>query len=151
VAAFFGPRCDFVGDRDLRPAILGGRDPQQRAVTQRILRAFGWIILVQTFLIGSAIFWCVGAGAKDMIFPSIGLIVSVHFAPLARLFHVRACYTTALAGAIISLSAFTGLTDIPRFAWFGGAMAAGMWLSAWHILRNADQIAAEAVQEQWVG
>ena len=61
-----------------------------------------------------------------MIWPSIGLIVSVHFAPLARLFHVRAYYTTALAGTIVSLLAFAGLTDILRFAWFGGAMAAVM-------------------------
>jgi hypothetical protein len=133
------------------PGDLGrGDQQQQRELTQRILRAFGWVILVQTVLIGSAIWWCVRAGAKDMIWPSIGLIVSVHFAPLARLFHVRAYYTTALAGTIVSLLAFAGLTDILRFAWFGGAMAAVMWLSAWHIIRNADAIAARAVQEQWV-
>ena len=131
------------------PGDLGRGDKQQQEVTQRVFRAFGWIVLVQTALIGSAIWWCVRAGTKDMIWSSIGLIVSVHFAPLARLFHVRAYYTTALAGTTISLLAFTGLTDIHRLAWFGGAMAAVMWLSAWYIIRNADQIADRAVQEQW--
>ena len=127
-----------------------GRNQRQRKVTQRILRAFGWIVGVQAVLIGSAVWGCVRIGAKDMIWPSIGLIVSVHFAPLARLFHVRAYYATALAGTVISLLAFTGLTDTGRFAWFGGAMAAVMWLSAGYIIRNADQIAARAVREDWL-
>jgi hypothetical protein len=85
-----------------------------------------------------------------MMWPSIGLIVSVHFAPLARLFHVRAYYTTALAGTVISLLAFTGLADMRRLAWFGGAMAAVMWLSGWYVIRNADRITARAVQEKWL-
>jgi hypothetical protein len=133
------------------PGDLGRGDQRQREVTQRILRTFGWIILAQTVLIGSAIWWCVSAGRKDMIWASIGLVVSVHFAPFARLFHVRAYYGTALAGIIISLSAFTGLTDIYRLALFGGAMAAVMWLSGWYIIRNADQITARAIREKWVG
>lgn len=133
------------------PGDVGRRgSPRQRWLTRRILSVFGWIVLFQTVLIGSAIWCCIRTGAKDMMWPSIGLIVSVHFAPLARLFHVRAYYATALAGTVISLVAFTGITDIRRLAWFGGAMAAVMWLSGWYIIRNADQITARAVQEKWV-
>jgi hypothetical protein len=123
-------------------------DQRQPETTRRILRVFCWIVLVQTVLIGSAVWWCVRTGAKDMIWPSIGLIVSLHFAPLAHLFHVRAYYATALAGVVISLSAFTGLTDIHQLA-FGGAMASVMWVSGWYIIRNAEQITARAVQEKW--
>jgi hypothetical protein len=120
-----------------------------REATQRTLRAFGWILLVQTILIGSAVWLCIHIGAKDRIWPSMGLIVSLHFAPLAHVFHVRCYYATALAGTVISLFGFTGLTDIHRFLWFGGAMAAVMWASGWYIIRNADEITARAVQEKW--
>ena len=101
-------------------------------------------------LVGSSVWWCVHTGADELIFPSIGLIVSLHFAPLAHLFYVRAYYFTAIAGVIITLSAFAGLTSIHHFA-FGAAMASVMWLSGWYILRNADQITAKAVGEKWAG
>jgi hypothetical protein len=42
---------------------------------------------------GAAIWWCVLTGAKELIWPAVGLIVSAH------LFHVRAC-ATAVAGIV---------------------------------------------------
>ena len=131
------------------PGVTGRGDQRQREMTYRILRAFGWIVLVQTILIGTAVWWCVRTGAKDLIWPSMGLIISLHFAPLARTLHVHAYYATAIAGAVISLVGFTGLSDTHRLLCFGGAMAAVMWLSGWYIIRNADQITARAVQEKW--
>ena len=132
------------------PSDLRRGDQRQREETRRILRAFAWLSLVQTVLIGLAVWWCLRSSTKEMIWPFIGLIVSAHFAPLARIFHVRTYYITALAGSVISLFALIRLTDIRDFLWFGGAMAAVMWLSAWYILRNADQITARAMQEKWV-
>ena len=126
-----------------------GRDNLRQKATQKILRQFGWVALAQTILIGAAVWWCVRNGAKDMIWPSIGLIVSLHFVPLARFFHVRAYYITALAGTGISFCGFVGLTDIRRLLYFGGAMAATMWLSGWYIVRKADEITARAVHEKW--
>jgi hypothetical protein len=131
------------------PGDVGRGDQWQREATQRILRQFGWVVLAQTILIGAAVWWCVRSGAKDVIWPSIGLIVSLHFVPVARIFHVRAYYITALAGTGISLWGFAGLTDIRRLLCFGGAMAAAMWLSGWYIVRNADGIAARAEEEKW--
>jgi hypothetical protein len=120
-----------------------------RAVTQRILRMFGWIVIAQAVLIALAVWFCVRTGAKDLIWPTIGLIVSLHFAPLARLFHVRVYYATALAGTLISLAGFAGLNDMTRLLWFGGAMAAVMWLSAGYIIRNAGKIATRTMHENW--
>ena len=78
----------------------------------------------------------------------IGLIVSLHFAPLARLFHVRVYYSTALAGTVFSLAGLlTGVAGVQPLLWFGGAMAAVMWLSGWHIIRNADQITVRAMRK----
>ena len=124
-------------------------DQRPREATQRILRQFGWVVLAQAILIGAAVWWCVRSGAKDLIWPSIGLIVSLHFVPIARIFHVRAYYFTALAGAGVSFFGFAGLTDIHRLLCFGGAMAAAMWLSGWYIVRRADEITTRAVREKW--
>ena len=123
-------------------------DHRQRRITQRILRAFSWIIVAETVLIGAAVWWCIRLGAR-MIWPAIGLIVSIHFAPLARLFHVRAYYATAAAGAVISLASFAGLAHNDRVAWLGGGMATVMWVSGWYIIQNADGITARAVLEHW--
>lgn len=79
------------------------------------------------------------------------LIVSLHFVPMARLFHVRVYYVTALIGSIISLPALAlaGLSETFRLGWFGGGMAAIMWLAAWYILWKADRITARAMRETW--
>jgi hypothetical protein len=122
---------------------------RQRRTTRRILRVFGWIVFVQAILIGSAIWWCLRSGRSNMIWPWMGLIVSIHFAPLARLFRVRAYYVTALAGTMISLWGFIGLSEVRQLAWFGGAMAAVMWLSGWYVIRNADQITERGLTEEW--
>ena len=127
-----------------------GRGERVSRETNRAARAFVWVVVAQLALLAPTVWWCVHTGAKDRLWPSIGLIVSLHFAPLARLFHVRAYYSTAIAGTVISLvGLFTGVSDVQRLLWFGGAMAAVMWLSGWHIIRNADQIAARATRETW--
>ena len=122
---------------------------QQRAQTARIVRALGWTILGQAALISTAVWLCIRSSAYELVWPSIGLITSFHFAPLARVFHVRAYYVTAVAGSLISLAAFAGHSTAYWLAWFGGGMSAVMWLSAWYVMRNANQIAAKAAQETW--
>ena len=122
---------------------------QQRAETARIVTAFGWTALGQGVLIGTAVWLCVHSGRNDLLWPAIGLITSLHFAPLAQVFHVRAYYVTALAGSLISFAALVGLSTALRLAWFGGGMAAVMWLSAWYVIRHANHIAARAGRERW--
>jgi hypothetical protein len=132
------------------PSDIGRGGQLQRQATQRRVRLFVLVIFIQSALLSPVVWWCVHTATKDRLWPSIGLIVSLHFAPLARLFHVRAYYITALAGTVISLvGLLTGVADIQRLLWFGGAMAAVMWLSAWHIIRNADQITVRAMRETW--
>lgn len=122
---------------------------QQRAETERIVAAFRWTTLGQAVLIAAAAWWCNFRGANDLVWPSIGVITSLHFIPLARFLHVRPYYVTALAGSLISFAAFAGLSTAHRLAWFGGSMAAVMWLSAWYVTRNANHITAQAVHETW--
>ncbi len=123
----------------------GRRTPE----AQRILVGFGWTVAGQTGLIGLAVWACVQAGAEQMIWPAIALVVSLHFVPLARLFHVRAYYVTAAAGssvALVGLAMGTHRYAVPSLA---GAMAIVMWVSAVYLLGNADKIAARGVGERW--
>src|SRR5439155_4905458 len=64
-------------------------DERQRAETRHMRKVFGWTTLAEAALIAAAVWWCVRANAGDRVLPSIGLIVSLHFVPLGRLFHVR--------------------------------------------------------------
>jgi hypothetical protein len=131
------------------PADLRRGSEQQRAQTARIVRTFGWTTLGQAALIGAAVWLCVRSGATDLVWPSIGLVTSLHFAPLAGVFHVRLYYVTALAGSLISFAALVGFNHPHWMLWFGGGMAAVMWLSAWYAIRNASYIARRAMQETW--
>jgi hypothetical protein len=124
-------------------------DDWRKAETRHIRAGFVWTTVGQTVLIGSAVFWCVCAHLEQMIWPSIGLVVSLHLVPLAKIFHVRAYYFTAGAGSIISLVAFSGLTDPYGLIYLGGGMAAVMWVSAAYLLSNADRIAGRALREPW--
>jgi hypothetical protein len=124
-------------------------DERQRAETRHMMTGFRWTVAGQMILIGFAVLGCVLAHAEPLIWPSIGLVVSLHLIPLARIFHVRAYYLTAGAGSIISLVAFTGLTDPYRLACLCGGMAVVMWVSAVYLLSNADRIADRAMREPW--
>jgi len=123
----------------------------QRAESRHIAKAFGWTTLAQALLIASAVWWCVRAGRPDLVLLVIGLIVSLHFVPLARVFRVRVYYVTALIGGLISLAAITltGLNENLRLACFGGGMTAVMWLTAGYILWNVDSITQRALRTTW--
>ena len=123
----------------------GGRTPE----IKHILSGFYWTVAWQTALIGIAVWVCVRTDAKQMIWPAIALVVSLHLVPLARIFHVRAYYATAATGSVVSLAAFAWGTGSYVVASLAGAMAIVMWVSALYLLWNADTIAAHAVGERW--
>lgn len=98
---------------------------------QHILMWMRWIVLGQTLLSSLLVWLYVRAQAEHLIWPWIGAVVSLHFAPLGKLFHVRTYYVTAIAGAIVSAA--------------GLAVSA----SAAYVLLHADRIADQACSEHW--
>lgn len=128
---------------------LRNGDADQRNETRRIRAGFLWTTLGETLLIGTGVWWCVQTNRQQLMWPWMSLIVSLHFVALARLFHVRVYYVTALAGSIISLVAIIGLRSPHNLAYLGGSMAAIMWLSAAYLVWNADDITSKAVREPW--
>jgi len=119
------------------------------AQKQHIVTWMRWTTAGQTLLISLLVWICVRARAEHLIWASIGAVVSLHFAPLAKLFHVRTYYATAIAGLIASGAGFA-VSDTPSgVASFGLGMATVMWVSAAHVLFNADRIADRACAEHW--
>jgi len=124
-------------------------DARQQAEIRKMLRAWVWITLAQTVAVGLGVLCCVQTKRFDLIGPVIGLVVSLHFASLGRVFHVRPYYVTALVGSGVSLAAFILPTVSHRHELFCSAMALVMWASAVYVIRNANRIAQRATQEAW--
>jgi predicted membrane channel-forming protein YqfA (hemolysin III family) len=82
---------------------------------------------------------------QELIWPAIGLAVSLHFAPFARLFHMRAYYVTACIGALVSIVALCAPLGPMRLVWLGSGMAAAMWGTAFYLVKWADAIAASSL------
>lgn len=114
-----------------------------------IVRRMTWTIGGQTALIALAVWICVRVRAEHLIWASIGAIVSLHFALLGRLFHVRAYFATAIVGTVTCGVGFAVSGTPYGVAWLGVGMAAVMWISAAYILINADGIADQACAEDW--
>ncbi len=122
----------------------------QRMINRKIMIAFRWIGIVQTFLVILSVSFCLIFSHRELIWPLIGLIVSVHFIPLARVFHVRPYYFIGITGSVLSLLAISGFFGFSSLMNFGIAMGAIMWLSAVYILLRADRICTRATLEPWV-
>lgn len=126
------------------------QEDRRRAETRHVLSRFVWVSVGQALFVACVVIWCLRKHADEMIWPSIALIVSLHFVPLARLFHVRAYYVTATAGSILSLAVLAGLAAPHSVILLADGMAAVMWLSAVYLLVRADRIAAWALREPWI-
>jgi hypothetical protein len=116
---------------------------------RHILRWMRWTAIAQTLLSSLLVWLCVRAQAEHLIWASIGAVVSLHFAPLGKLFHVRTYYGTAIAGTIVS-GAGLAVSGTPfGVALLGLGMATVMWTSAAYVLLHADRIADRACAQDW--
>jgi hypothetical protein len=124
-------------------------DERQQAETRKIMVAFRRIGIVQTVLIGIVVFLCVRLAHEDLIWPSIGFILSLHFIPLGRIFHLRAYSFIGIVGSVISFVALLGIFGPQTMMYLGGSMGLLMWLSAVYIVWRLDRIGARALREPW--
>ena len=122
----------------------------ERAQKRHIVAGMAWTIIGQTLLIAIAVWICVRLHAEHLIWASLGAIVSLHFAPLGWLFHVRTYYATAIAGTIVSVVAFSVSGTPYGVASLGLGMATVTWSSSAYLLLHADRIADQACAERWV-
>jgi len=134
-----------LGARRLRRKATGfsrAELDRQEPATRRILVGMRWTGIAQGVAAAIAVSLCVWLNRRDLIWPAVGLVVALHFLPLARVFNVRAYYATGLAGTVVSLAALAGALGPSFLAISAAGMGAIMWLTVWHLLRHAEQIVA---------
>ena len=116
---------------------------------RHIMIWFSWTTAAQAVLIGSVVWLCVSIQAEQIIWPSIGLVVSLHFIPLGKIFHVRAYYTTGGIGSLLSLATCTSGMGPYAIPLLGAGMVVVMWGTGIWLLCNTGRIADRAVREPW--
>jgi hypothetical protein len=124
-----------------RTSDLRRTDPE----TRRIITGFRLVGVLELALVATAVLLCRHFGRLDLVWPSVGVAVSLHFLPLARLLNVPAYYVTAVAGALVSFAALVGPFGPSRILWLGAGMSAVMWTSALYVVYQADTIAARSM------
>ena len=124
-------------------------DDRQRAETHKMMVGFVYIAIAQAVLIAVAVLLCLRLGYEDLVGPWIALIVSLHFIPLGRIFHVRTYHFVGMVGSAISLVAFSPVFGAGRLMFLGGTMGILLWLSAIYMLWRADRISTKATGERW--
>jgi hypothetical protein len=120
-----------------RRSDLQRSDPE----TRRIMVGMAIVAVVETALVGAAVLICVYVDRQDLLWPAIGVAISLHFVPLARLFNVSAYYITAAAGLAVSVVALRAPLGSIRLVWLGAGMSVVMWSSAVYLVRRAHVIA----------
>lgn len=124
-------------------------DVREQAEGRHIRKRFLLVSLGQGLLVGAGVWWFEREGLHDSTWAWIALIVSLHFAPLGDLFHVRAYYWTAALGALVGLAALGGIFVPYTTTYLCIAMTVVMWGTGAYIAWRADALTAGALREPW--
>jgi hypothetical protein len=123
-------------------------DESKRTQTRKIVLGFRLVNIVQTVLIWLSALICFHFQRLDLIWPLIGLIVSLHLIPLARVFSVHIYYVAGVVGTGVSLTAILALEGSGRLLFLGLGMGLVVWLSAAYVIYNADRITTHALAKE---
>jgi hypothetical protein len=129
-----------------RARTLRSPDTQGSEATsiRRLTFWFRIISLLQTAFIILAGILCSWLERPDLLWPLIGLVVSLHFIPLGRLFRVRPYYATGVLGTVVSAVAILGFSGPEKLVVAGVGLSIVMVGSSAYVLANVDRLANEA-------
>lgn len=134
-----GVACGFaVRFPQFSPSVL--RAAPKGSVTRRIIIGFYAVTTAQWV----SIIWigvvCSVLSRPDLIWPLIGLVISLHFLPLGWLFGVRPYYLLAVLGTVITLFSILGLTAELRLVAVGLGLGLLMIAGAAYLIANAESM-----------
>ena len=90
------------------------REAPKGSSVRRISLGFQAVSATQTVSIWLVGFTCWYLHRSDLIWPLIGLVVSLHFLPLGRLFSVRPYYVLGILGTAVVLTSLLGFNGSSR-------------------------------------
>ena len=126
-------RYSKFSPRNLRGAPKGSQ-------TRKIILGFYAVTAAQWLSIVLVGGICSAVNRPDLIWPLIGLVVSLHLLPLGWLFDVRPYYLLAVVGTVITLVSILGLTDGFRLVVVGLDLGLVMFAGAAYLLAKADTL-----------
>ena len=118
---------------------------EQRHLLRQIAAGFWRIAVAEAVLATAAVGVCVALNRKDLMWPALGLAVSLHFAPLGYIFRLRPYYVLAALGASASIIAAVGFTGTNRTIFLGTALGTIVWLTAAYAFFRAEQLSQRAL------
>jgi hypothetical protein len=119
--------------------------PSARSETRRMMRDYLWVGVGEAIGIVVVLVSCRALGRPEWISSLIGLVVGLHFIPLGRIFRVWTYVTAGVVSSSVALFALLALSGWQRFLFLGLGSGIVYWLSAVHILWNAERIVTQAV------
>jgi hypothetical protein len=122
------------------------RDAPKGSSIRRIGIAFNVVGTVQTVSIGLVGFICWKLHRLDLVWPLIGLVISLHFLPLGWIFNVRPYYVLGVLGTAVALASLLGFTASTRTVVVG--LGLGLLISgcAIYLIANAAALADAALR-----
>jgi len=124
---------------------------EQRSSLRRIRQGLRRAMLIETALCSIAVGTVEYVHRLELIWPALGIAVSLHFLPLGRLFRINRYYFTGLAGIAVCVAAMVAFKAPANAVFAAAGMCLNMWGTAAWLLARSDQIAARAIEESAAG
>lgn len=122
------------------------RRPEKGSATSRINIGFQAVTATQTLgiiVVGAV---CSILHRLDLIWPLIGLVVSLHFLPLGRLFNVRPYYVLGVLGTAIAAVSLLGFSGNARSIVVGLGLGLATSITCLYLIARASELADEALR-----
>jgi uncharacterized membrane protein len=124
------------------------RRAEKGSATRRINIGFQAVTATQTLGIVLVGVICSTIHRPDLIWPLIGLVVSLHFLPLGRLFSVRPYYFLGVLGTAIALVSLVGFSGSTRSVVTGLGLGLLTDICVVYLVANASALADHALRNQ---
>lgn len=115
---------------------------------RRIGAGFNIVGTVQTVSIGLVGFICWKLQRFDLIWPLIGLVISLHFVPLGWVFGVRPYYVLGVLGTVIALTSLLGFSGNAQTVAVGLGLGLAIGGCAAYLIVNAAALTDEALRNR---
>jgi hypothetical protein len=113
---------------------------------RRIGAGFNVVGAMQTLSIGLVGFTCWKLNRADLVWPLIGLVISLHFLPLGWIFNLRPYYVLGVLGTVVALASLLGFTSSTRTVVIGLGLGLLIGGCTVYLVANAAALADQALR-----
>jgi uncharacterized protein DUF7010 len=120
---------------------------EQRGLLRQIRRGLRWATLIEIMLCSVAVGSVEYLHRHDLIWPALGIAVSLHFLPLGWLFRVRRYHFIGMVGTVVCLVAMAAFNTPVSALVAAAGMCLNMWGTASWLLARSEQMTMQAIEK----